>query len=168
MAGTNLQTHFDQSDIPAVLADVQARRTQIVNHTASTLAIAAGTHHDRTITLNRAAGCTVTLPAATGSGLRVRLVVGTTLTSGSLVVQVTNTDIMQGIINHLSDDSAAVKGWGTAADSDTITFNRTTTGLGAKGDWIEAEDVASGLWQVTGQAKASGTEATPFSAAVPA
>ena len=52
------------------------------------------------------------------------------------------------------------------ADEGTITLNGTTTGGVNKGDWIELEDIASGVWGVAGTITGSGTEATPFSAAV--
>ena len=71
-----------------------------------------------------------------------------------------------GVIFNTDDASNAVQGFETAASSDTITLNGTTTGGVNKGDWVELEDIASGIWGVTGLLTGSGTEATPFSAAV--
>lgn len=145
-------------------ADVSAR---IVNLAAATLSLTEAAHDGKVVTVNRAAGSTLTLPAATGSGARFRIVIGTTLTSGSLVLQVANaSDVMQGIVMQMSDDPATVKAFQAAATSDTITLNRTTTGVGSKGEYLEAIDVATNLWQVYGVTTATGTEATPFSAAV--
>jgi hypothetical protein len=45
-------------------------------------------------------------------------------------------------------------------------MNRTTTGLGAPGDYVEVEDIVSGVWAINGTILASGTVATPFSSAV--
>ena len=44
-------------------ADTSAR---IVDCTAATLTLAEATHDNKVVTFNRAAGCTVTLPASTG------------------------------------------------------------------------------------------------------
>jgi hypothetical protein len=113
-----------------------------------------------------AAGATVTLPASAGTGDRYRFHVHTTVTSNSDKIQVANsTDVMQGMIITCADGGDTTVGWETASTSDTITLNGTTTG-GVKGDYIELEDVATGFWRVTGFTSATGTEATPFSAAV--
>jgi hypothetical protein len=56
--------------------------------------------------------------------------------------------------------------WPTAADSDTITLDGTTTGGVAIGDWIEVQDIVADKWAVRGVTTSSGAEATPFSAAV--
>lgn len=117
------------------------------------------------ITVNRAAGSTLTLPSATGTGRWYRIFVGTTITSNNLVVQVTTTDIMAGVALNAADGGDTLVAFETAADSDTITMNGTTKG-GIKGDWIELDDVASGVWHVKIVGSATGTEATPFSAAV--
>lgn len=111
-----------------------------------------------------ASGATVTLPASTGSGDRYRFLVHTTVTSNSDKIQVANsTDVMEGIINSAVTTTAAP--WQTTSTSDTITLNGTTTG-GIKGDYIELEDVVAGFWRVTGSTTSTGTQATPFSAAV--
>jgi hypothetical protein len=118
------------------------------------------------LVFNVAAGATVTLPASSGKGDRYRFHVHTTVTSNSYKIQVANaTDVMQGIIVACQDAADTVVGWEAASTSDTITLNGTTTG-GLKGDYIEIEDGMSGFWMVHGRTAATGTEATPFSAAV--
>lgn len=118
------------------------------------------------ITVNRAAGSTLTLPASSGSGMRFEIFVGTTITSNSLIVQVANsTDIMSGVCWQAADSGSSVNGWETGATDDTITMNGTTTG-GVKGDMIRLIDVSSGIWSVQIYGSATGTEATPFSSAV--
>jgi hypothetical protein len=121
----------------------------------------------RTNLLNVAAGATVTLPAAAGTGNSYRFAVQTTVTSNSYIVKVANsTDVMAGRALVITDNAAdAVIGFETTASSDTITLNGTTTG-GIKGDTIELVDIASGLWLVTVNTSATGTEVTPFSATV--
>lgn len=123
------------------------------------------THANTVLMLNAAAGMTLTLPAATGSGYRYTMVVGTTVTSNSVVIQVTGNDTMTGVAMSAADGGNTVNGWETAADSDTITLDGSTTG-GIKGDRIELIDCAADLWSVVINSSSTGTEATPFSAAV--
>jgi hypothetical protein len=118
------------------------------------------------ILVTAAAGLTLTLPAASGLGDEYSFTIGTTVTSNSVIVRVANgTDVMTGTCVQLADAGATVGGYETAADTDTITFNGTTTG-GIRGDRIVLRDVAAGLWQVEVVGAATGTEATPFSATV--
>lgn len=123
-------------------------------------------YDDKTVLLDAAAGLTVTLPTATGSGWKVRIVIKTTVTSNNYVIQVNNsTDVVQGFVQNISDDPATTKGYIAAASSDTLTLNGTTTG-GLIGAVYEIQDIKSGFFQVLGRDCATGTEATPFSAAV--
>lgn len=139
----------------------------VVSATASTLAVTKDTHHNKVVVLNRAAGVTATLPAATGSGLLVRFIVGTTVTSNSDKIQVANaSDTIAGFLLAADDTATPVPlVWVAGATADTITLNGTTTG-GIKGDVVTLIDVATNQWIVHGNVKQSGTEATPFSAAV--
>jgi hypothetical protein len=119
-----------------------------------------------TLTLSAAAGLTLTLPASAGLGDVYRFFVQTTVTSNSVIIKVANaTDVMAGIVLSGADGGSTVNGWETAASSDTITLDGSTTG-GIRGDWIEVQDVATGFWRVTGWTSSTGTEATPFSATV--
>ncbi len=129
--------------------------------TTSTLAVTSDYNGD-VIPLNRAAGMTVTLPAATGSQAVYRFLVGTTFTSNG-VIQVANaTDVMLG---SLAVSATTGTTFSTLATSDTITMNGTTTG-GLAGSIVELQDIAAGIWRVSGALLGSGTAATPFSAAV--
>jgi hypothetical protein len=131
-------------------------------------------HANRKIVANRAAGIAFTLPAATGTGDTYEIIVGTTVTSGSLSVAVASaTDFMVGHALFETDDASNVPqtfptaNTGTVAtESDTITFNRTTSGVATRGDRIVCVDIASAIWSVYVVAVASGTEVTPFSVAV--
>lgn len=167
MAGTNvIQGGIDSSDIPSAIRDLQGRHTTLVNLTAAALTWDPELHHNRTITVNRAAGTTVTLPAATGSGARARFVIGTTITSNSFKVQVADaTDVMAGVALQAADAGATINAWEAGATDDTITMDGSTKG-GIKGDIIELEDIALNLWSVKIVGAATGTEATPFSSAV--
>jgi hypothetical protein len=139
--------------------------TRIVNATAATLTVTEASHDNKVITLNRAAGIAVTLPAATGSGTKLLFVLGTTVTSNTTTIKVVGDDTMTGTCIALQDGGDTMVGFETASDSDTITWNGTTTG-GVKGDSVELIDIAADLWFVRVVQSATGTEATPFSATV--
>jgi len=143
--------------------------TRIINLTADSLAINADAHDLRTITINRAAGSTITLPSATGSGSTYKFFVGTTITSNSLIVKVASaSDSFLGLALGADNDAEGATGysWKTDAGDDTITLNGTATG-GYAGDFIEIIDVASGIFSIQAKIKQSGgSEATPFSATV--
>jgi hypothetical protein len=133
-----------------------------------TASITLDPRHSGTILVaNAAAGLTATLPAATGSGRKYELVVGTTITSNNLIVQVANADdVMTGVALFASDNTAdASVAFETASTTDTITMDGSTKG-GIKGDRIELQDIADNLWYVRVIGSATGTEVTPFSAAV--
>ena len=120
----------------------------------------------KTLLFDIASGATLTLPAATGGGWKVKIVVKTSITSNSGVVQVANsTDVMTGTAILFQDAGDTTVSFNTAASSDTITMDGSTKG-GLAGAHIIIEDIASGLFHVHYVSDASGTEATPFSAAV--
>lgn len=124
----------------------------------------------KTILLNTLTGSVATLPAAVGSGGKIRFVVSLAPTSNNHIIKVSNTtDVIAGvcvlapttIAQAVTVNSAEAAG-GT---DDTITMNGTTSG-GIVGSWLELEDTAAGLWTLKGQLVASGTLTTPFSATV--
>ena len=137
------------------------------------IAITASTTLDRDvhangakIVLNVATGATLTLPASTGGGDQYDIAILTSVTSNNYVVQVANsTDVMAGTAILFADAGDTVVAFNTAASSDTITMDGTTRG-GLRGASLVLTDIASGVWQVQYVSDASGTEATPFSAAV--
>lgn len=135
----------------------------VIELTASTLSLTAGGHSGQTVVSNLAAAQTITLPAASGSGNIYRIFVKTTKT-GNLVIQAASaSDVMNGVLG-VATDAGGVN-IPTAATSDTITMNGSTTG-GVQGSYVELQDVASGVWRVSGALVSTGAEATPFSAAV--
>ena len=140
--------------------------TPPVSVTGATLTCTKDVHAGRTTVISAVAGCAVTLPAATGTGSVYRFVIGSTKTSNSTTIKVANaTDVMTGRAFVVSDNTAAVLGFATAAASDTITLNGTTLG-GLAGDHIEIIDAITGTFAVRVFTAATGTEATPFSATV--
>ena len=140
--------------------------TPPVSITGATLTCTKDVHAGRTTVISAVAGCAVTLPAATGTGSVYRFIIGSTITSNSTTIKVANaTDVMTGRAFVVSDNTAAVLGFATAAASDTITLNGTTLG-GLAGDHIEIIDAITGTFAVRVFTAATGTEATPFSATV--
>jgi len=126
-------------------------------------------HAGRTTVISDVDGGTITLPASSGSGLKFRFVLGSTLTSGTFVVKVANaTDVFVGgvIINDIGDTTVATADFHpTAATSDTFTMTQSIGG-GKQGDWVEFEDIKSGFWAVNGVMQGVTDPTSPFSATV--
>lgn len=126
-------------------------------------------HANRVVCMNNAAGLTVTLPLAKGTGSVYKFFVGTSVTSNNYIIKVgASSDIMSGRAYICQDGGNSIIATETATGgsaSDTITLNGTTTG-GLVGDMVELVDVGVGVWYVAVHMTATGTEATPFSATV--
>lgn len=143
-----------------------AASNRIVDITAGTITLTQATHDDKVLLMNRAAGVVATLPAATGSGTKMIFVVKATVTSNANRIKCANSsDIMQGVAYSATDSGSGVVGWETAADTDTVVFNGTTSG-GIAGDRVEVIDIATNLWQVNVFTSSTGTEVSPFFAEV--
>lgn len=137
-----------------------------VDVTASTLSVTAADHAGRLVTLNRAAGIAVTLPAAAGTGARFRFLVATTISSNSTTIKVANaSDTMVGHVSTSTTTAGAGLHEAAGGTDDTISMNGTTTG-GIVGSYVEVEDYATNLWRVNGHLVGSGTLATSLSATV--
>jgi hypothetical protein len=123
-------------------------------------------HGGVTLVVNKADGFTITLPAASGSGVEFDVLVGTTISSNSGIIAVANaTDTMYGVITTATTTTGAGTHEAAGGTDDTITMNGTTTG-GIAGSRVKLKDVASGKWLIHGELIGSGTLATPLSAAV--
>lgn len=125
-------------------------------------AAAAPANATQTYLVSAVAGFTVTLPAATGTGNRLKFVVKTTLTSGSYEWSCSGSDTMGGTII-ASKSTTPTPYQATAGTTVNVTLAFTTVGAGLKGDVVEFQDIASGLWNVQGHTWVTGTVATPFS-----
>lgn len=133
---------------------------------AATHVLNKAEHDGKTLLLSVLTGHTITLPPATGSGNKIRLVETVAPTSATTVIKVANaTDVMIGQAR-----TALATGVGTTfptvAASDTITLNRTTSGGASNGEQIVFEDVKAGFWAVNAMLNGSGVLVTPFSATV--
>jgi hypothetical protein len=118
-------------------------------------------HDGQTIYLNNTTGFANSLPAAVGTGMKIRFFVAATISSGTMTIVTNGSDVMKGFAHLFGDDTSALGGFATTTAT-TITMDGTTRG-GFAGDIIELEDVASAIWSVRIFGHASGTEATPFS-----
>lgn len=150
-----------------VTADVAKLRTsaRLVTVTAAELAIAEAAHDNKIIVLSKVDGQAVTLPAATGSGLKLHFIIGLAITSVGTTIKVTGNDTMKGLALGLDGDGVPANAWAAASDSDTITLDGSTMG-GLVGDEVQLVDIAADIWAVQMRIQQSGTEASPFSATV--
>lgn len=119
-------------------------------------------HGDGGVTVNAAAGLTLSLPAAKGSGVAFRIYVGTTVTSNNVIVKAAGSDVFKGNISALNTSTNATTGWPATGTMNTLTLNGGTTG-GLVGDSFELRDSATGVWVIAGRMSETGTAATPFS-----
>lgn len=152
----------DLSALTATAAEINRVATvssRVVNVTASTLALSNATHGDKIVTINAAAGCAITLPAATGSGFQCDLVIMTTITSNTTTITRAGSDTMFGMIFQLADGGATLAAY-EMPGSTVITLNGSTTG-GIKGDKFRIQDVGTAQWEIIGWTSATGSEATP-------
>jgi hypothetical protein len=144
------------------MASNYERTHGVTTVTAATVTVDVNAHVGQPFVMNRAAGITATLPPATGSGNKYEFIGGIDATDDQIIT-VTGDDTMAGFA-FLGNDSAGASCFYTAADTDTITLDGDTTG-GLKGWRVECRDIAADTWAVMVLSEASGTEATPFSAA---
>jgi hypothetical protein len=139
------------------------------NVTDSTLTAAKLTPNGKTYTINAAAGCAITLPAAVGSGNKVTFIIGTTVTSNTTTIKAASADDeFLGVVMQVDADTGDALVAYPALDADgfdTVTLDGSTTG-GILGDKFTFIDMGAGQWQLDGYESGTGTVATPLSATV--
>ena len=129
------------------------RHTSDMITLVATGAIPTAVHAGRTLLMGEVGGdaaATFTLPAATGTGSIFRFVVSVINTSNYLIKVADATDTIDGQIMITDADGTAATSFVTAATTDTITLNGSTTGGGAIGDYVEVIDIASNQYAVSG------------------
>ena len=169
MRAASIDAFLAALGVNATVAEINAvadRSARMVSSTdAGTLALTAADHGDRIVDFNDADG-TVTLPNATGSGVRFELRIGTAATGMSVTVTPSTDEEFEGGVVGVDDDADAAYAWKAEDNDDTITLNGASQG-GKVGDWLRFIDVATGIWRVEGfLTQSGGSEATPFSAAI--
>ena len=123
----------------------------------------------KTIVLNNAGGCDVTLPAAAGTGASYTFFVGTAITSNDYKIKVADaTDTFVGAVHMVDADDDSQTTVTAKGTDDTITLNGGTTGGGLLGDTLTFTDIATNLYVVQGNliVPAGSNPADPFSATV--
>jgi len=138
---------------------------KVVAPATGNLTMTAALHGNRVLYYDDANGV-ITLPAATGTGYKYTIIIKTAFTGGTIQAAGA-ADSFLGGINGVDDDADAAYAWKAEAADDTISGDGAATG-GKAGDCYEFLDVATGLFYVSGFiTQSGGSEATPFSAAVP-
>ena len=120
------------------------------------------------ILLNAAAGSTVTLPAATGTGNKYQFRVTTTATSNAhKILAASVSDFLNGnAIGHTAAGATlAFSAAAATAHSIQMPFAGTQPSGGFIGDYFNFVDVGTNLWAVDGMYQAGTTATTPFSSA---
>lgn len=143
---------------------VPAGKSAIVSLTAGAT-LTPEAHSNRTVVFNAAAGGAIVLPAATATGNKYRIVVGTALSSGDLTVTVPAGSIMKGVahVNDIGDSAAATDdSFAAGASDERLTFTQAIGG-GKVGDFIELEDIATGVYAVLAELQGVTDPTTPFS-----
>ena len=161
------QEGIEVYETPITLTTIKAAVTSITDSTKTVTAAESGT----IFTLNRAAGITVTLPAA-AAGLTYDFHVGTTFTGTMQIDAASSADTLQGMITIIDKD----EGGGLAAlneNIDTLAFVCPAAAdhqIVADGDtkgrfiggMIKYTCITDAKWVVTGHLFGDGTAATPF------
>lgn len=122
-----------------------------------------------TYLLSVAAGSVLTLPAATGSGIKLKVVVSTTASSNAhKILTAPITDVLVGQAVGATAAGATLKFSavsGSAFHSIQMPFAGTQPSGGFEGDVFDFTDIASGKWHVEAMYQAGTTATTPFSTA---
>lgn len=117
------------------------------------------------VILDRAAGTTITLPAAPLPGTEFEFMVGVTVTSNSdKIITGAGTELMVGsVINCDTDTTDTVAIWKALVASSYISVNLDgSTKGGIKGDKVKVTNLNGTTWQVSGVTNGTGSVATPF------
>lgn len=129
----------------------------------TTLTLAPATHAGKTLLISSTGGLAITPPAATGTFNVYQFLFTAAITGGNFTFDAkagNASDVLNGIL--LGNKVATLANYGTAANSNLLTFDGTTLG-GLKGDLVTLIDIATNTWKIQGLISQSGTVATPFS-----
>jgi hypothetical protein len=139
----------------------------VINHTAATLAPSVA-QSGAIFTLNRAAGVTITLPAA-ATGLTYEFHVGTTFSGTFQIDAASSADTLQGAIymgtgglGNDSDDNAENHGYASPAVADHQYIADADTKGRHLGTRIKYTAITDVIWVVEGFAITSGAIVTPW------
>jgi hypothetical protein len=117
------------------------------------------TYYNRIVVLDKATGVAVTMPAATGSGARLKFINKTLISGGTTTLTRAGSDVYYANIFQLKNAAAVATYSSTTAT--VFTLDGSTKG-GVAGESWEMIDMASGIWLLNATLTASGTVATPL------
>ena len=159
--------HTNVTAVSSIAINGNGRTNNIVNVTAATVTLTAA-QSGSIVTLNRAGGITVTLPAAV-AGLKYTFHVGTTFTGTMQIDAASSADTLQGRVNMGTgltlndvDDNVDNHGYaGPAAADHQYVADADTKGrhLGTR---LKYECITDAIWLVSGNAISDGGIVTPF------
>lgn len=132
--------------------------------TATSVTLTREDYDGKHISLNRAAGIIVNLPAATTAnvGTQFDFYIPTSLSATTKIKAANASDTIMGRVQvDASLASNAPVSFSAGSTADTISLNGTTTG-GKKGDHWRVFVLASNQWAAYGETQATGASATPF------
>jgi hypothetical protein len=124
----------------------------------------------RYILLSAAAGLTITLPAAKGTGKQYWFAVKTLLSSNSYIIKcASSSDLFYGGVS-INVDTANTGKWFVAtggpnsnANAGTLTLDGAHQGGGSIGDFVYLVDAATNVWMAEGELTGTATVTTPWS-----
>ncbi len=146
-----------------IVAGIPALNTLAIPAATTTLTLSSATHAGKTLLIASTGGLAITPPAATGTFNVYEFLFTTTITGGSFTIDAkagNASDVFNGILQ--TNKVATLANYGTAANSNLLTLNGTTTG-GLLADYFKLVDVATNCWKILGVISQSGSVATPFS-----
>lgn len=130
----------------------------------TTLTLTPALHARRLVLVQSTGGLAITPPAATGTGDVYRIVCIAAISGGSLTLDAkagNASDVFTGWLQTYK--ATTFTPYPTASNSNLLTFDGTTQGGAAIGDWFEIQDIKTNKWLLTGYTIQSGTIATPLS-----
>jgi len=134
----------------------------VIDLNAASLTVTAATHGGALITVSYTAGtCTITLPAATGSGNFFRFLISAVGTNDRIIKVANSSDSMFGYaLQGQGGVSPVMKE--AAANDDTITLNGGAKG-GKVGTFVTLIDFATNKWSAQIMSVDNGTGTSPWS-----
>ncbi len=136
----------------------------VVAAATTTLTLSPTLHARRLVCVQSTGGLAITPPAATGTGDIYKIVCVAAISGGNLTLDAkagNASDVLTGWIQ--SYKATTFTPYPTASNSNLITFDGSTKGGAAIGDWFEIQDIALHEWLVLGYTIQSGTIASMFS-----
>src|SRR6478609_9604868 len=100
------------SSRPVLDQDSRLGQSRLRSLTAATT-LSQEVHDGQTILINNTTGFATTLPAATGTGMKFRLFIAATVSSGSHTVVTAGSDVYKGFAHLFGDDTSALGGFAT-------------------------------------------------------